>query len=36
MISQELNDLLTQTGPGSDVGGVMRHYWQPAALCDEL
>jgi phenylpropionate dioxygenase-like ring-hydroxylating dioxygenase large terminal subunit len=36
MISQELNDLLTRTGPGSDAGAVMRHYWQPAALSDEL
>ncbi|MDC0431382.1 hypothetical protein OAL97_02545 [Paracoccaceae bacterium] len=25
MISQELNDLLTRTGPGSDAGAVMRH-----------
>ena len=36
MISQELNDLLTRTGPGSDAGAVMRHYWQPAAISDEL
>lgn len=36
MISQELNDTLTKTGPGSDAGAVLRHYWQPAALLDEL
>lgn len=36
MISQELNDTLTKTGPGSDAGAVMRQYWQPAALLDEL
>lgn len=36
MISQELNDTLTRTGPGTDAGKVMRHYWQPAALSDEL
>ena len=36
MISQELNDSLTRVGPGSDAGQVLRHYWQPAALSDEL
>lgn len=36
MISQKLNDTLTLTGPGTDTGEVMRHYWQPAALSDEL
>jgi phthalate 4,5-dioxygenase oxygenase subunit len=36
MMGQEQNDLLTQTGPGSSAGGVFRHYWQPAALSEEL
>ncbi|KIN70676.1 putative phthalate dioxygenase [Sulfitobacter noctilucae] len=36
MISQELNDTITRTGPGSDAGAVLRRYWQPAALLDEL
>lgn len=36
MISQELNDTLTRTGPGTPAGGVLRRYWQPAALSDEL
>lgn len=36
MISQELNDALTQSGPGTSAGEVMRRYWQPAALSDEL
>ena len=36
MISQELNDTITRTGPGTDAGAVMRRYWQPAALSDEL
>lgn len=36
MISQELNDSITRTGPGTDAGSVMRRYWQPAALSDEL
>ena len=36
MLSQEQNDLLTRTGPGTPAGLLMRHYWQPAALTDEL
>lgn len=36
MISQELNETLTKSGPGTDAGAVMRRYWQPAALSDEL
>lgn len=36
MISQELNDSLTRVGPGSDAGEVLRRYWQPAALSEEL
>jgi phthalate 4,5-dioxygenase oxygenase subunit len=36
MISKELNDTLTLTGPDTDAGNVMRRYWQPAALSDEL
>ena len=36
MISQKLNDQLTRIGPNSDAGAVLRQYWQPAALVDEL
>ncbi|XDA98261.1 aromatic ring-hydroxylating dioxygenase subunit alpha [Sulfitobacter sp. LCG007] len=36
MISKELNDTITRTGPGTDAGAVMRRYWQPAALTEEL
>ena len=36
MISQEQNNLLTQTGPGTPCGELMRRYWQPAALSEEL
>lgn len=36
MISQELNDMITRIGPGTQAGAVLRHYWQPAALTDEL
>ncbi|WP_050927534.1 aromatic ring-hydroxylating dioxygenase subunit alpha [Aestuariivita boseongensis] len=36
MISQELNDQITRVGPGSEAGRVLRHYWQPALLREEL
>src|ERR1044071_8575522 len=36
MLSAEQNDLLTHTGPGTPAGKLMRCYWQPAALVDEL
>jgi phthalate 4,5-dioxygenase len=36
MISQEQNNLLTQTGSGTPCGDLMRRYWQPAALSEEL
>jgi len=36
MITREENDLLTQTGPGTPCGDLMRRYWQPVALAEEL
>jgi len=36
MISQQLNDLITRVGPEAPAGDVLRRYWQPAALTDEL
>jgi len=36
MISQEENNLLTQTGPGTACGELLRRYWQPIALSEEL
>lgn len=36
VISQQRNDQITRIGPGTDAGAVLRHYWQPAALVDEL
>ena len=36
MLSQEQNDLITRTSPGTAAGAMMRRYWQPAALVDEL
>ena len=36
MLSREQNDLVTRTGKGSPAGELMRRYWQPAALVDEI
>jgi phenylpropionate dioxygenase-like ring-hydroxylating dioxygenase large terminal subunit len=36
MIPKEENELLTQTGPGAPCGNLMRRYWQPVALVEEL
>src|SRR6201982_632281 len=36
MMSQEQNDLITRIGPKTPCGRLMRKYWQPAALLDEL
>ena len=36
MIPKELNEQLTDVSPNSDAGKVLRQYWQPAALLDEL
>jgi phthalate 4,5-dioxygenase len=36
MISREENNLLTQTGSGTACGELMRRYWQPVALAEEL
>src|SRR5262249_43500870 len=36
MLSKELNDLLTHTGPGMPMGDFMRRYWLPAFLSEEI
>jgi nitrite reductase/ring-hydroxylating ferredoxin subunit len=36
MITHEENELLTQTGKGTPCGELMRRYWQPAGLSEEL
>ena len=36
MMSQEQNDLITRIGPGTPAGKLMRLYWQPVALIEEL
>ncbi|KAA9165517.1 aromatic ring-hydroxylating dioxygenase subunit alpha [Amycolatopsis acidicola] len=36
MLSREDNELVTRTGPGTPAGGLLRAYWQPAALVSEM
>ncbi len=36
MLSTEQNALVTETGTGTPGGALMRRYWQPAALVEEL
>lgn len=36
MVSAEQNERLTRTGPGTPCGALLRRYWQPAALVEEL
>lgn len=36
MLKREDNEKLTRTGPGTPLGGLMRAYWQPAALVSEM
>ena len=36
MISAEQNELMTRVGPGTPAGKLLRNYWQPVALVDEL
>ena len=36
MLTREENDLLVSTGPGTPGGALLRRYWQPVALSEEL
>src|SRR5579871_3134959 len=36
MLTREENELLTRTGPGTPGGALMRCYWQPVAVSEEL
>ena len=36
MLKTEINQLLTETGPGTPTGDFFRHYWLPALLAEEL
>ncbi|HEY5541864.1 MAG TPA: Rieske 2Fe-2S domain-containing protein [Candidatus Binatia bacterium] len=36
MLSKEDNELLTQTNPGTPMGDLIRRYWIPALLSEEI
>jgi len=36
MLSAEDNELLTRVGAGTPMGEMIRRYWIPALLCEEL
>jgi phthalate 4,5-dioxygenase len=36
VLTKDQNDLLTQTGPGTPAGALMRAYWQPVGLSEEI
>ncbi len=36
MLSKELNQLLTHVGPATPMGNLLRRYWMPALLSNEL
>jgi phthalate 4,5-dioxygenase oxygenase subunit len=36
MLTQEQNELLTQTDPGTPMGRLFRRYWIPALLAEEV
>src|SRR5580765_3526937 len=36
MLRAQQNELLTQTGPGTQMGALFRSYWIPALLAEEL
>jgi hypothetical protein len=36
MISAEQNQLMTRIGPSTPCGKLLRRYWQPVALADEM
>jgi phenylpropionate dioxygenase-like ring-hydroxylating dioxygenase large terminal subunit len=35
-MTPEQNELITRIGPGTPAGGLLRQYWQPVALTEEL
>src|SRR5581483_1478846 len=36
MLSQEDNELLTRVGPGTPMGELLRRFWMPALMAEEL
>ncbi|MFN3890660.1 MAG: Rieske 2Fe-2S domain-containing protein [Beijerinckiaceae bacterium] len=36
MLRKEDNELLTRVGPGTPMGALLRHYWMPTLMSEEL
>jgi 5,5'-dehydrodivanillate O-demethylase len=36
MLTEEKNRLLTEVGPGTAMGGLLRRYWHPVAAVSEF
>jgi 5,5'-dehydrodivanillate O-demethylase oxygenase subunit len=36
VITKEMNDRLTQVGPGTPMGNLLRRYWHPVGTVDDL
>ena len=36
MLSKQDNELITQTGPGTPMGNLLRRYWTPACLSSDI
>src|SRR5580692_1484652 len=36
MLRTELNERITRVGPGTPAGNLLRRYWQPVCVADEL
>ena len=36
MLTREQNELVTRTGPATPMGNLLRRYWIPILLTDEL
>ena len=36
MMSSQQNDTITRVGKGTPAGQLLRNYWQPVALVEEL
>src|SRR5262245_25295911 len=36
MLTREENELLTRVGPGTPMGNLLRHFWLPATLAEEV
>src|SRR5829696_3355353 len=36
MVSKAENEMITRVGPGTPMGNVLRRYWMPALLAEDL